>query len=118
MATDPRPHAGDFATALAKADRGNLLDTLDDELREVVDGVALTGKTGKIVLTVTITTPRAESGMIEISAASKKTVPKLPTLGAIFYDNGSRLLGQDPNQLRLEGLREADEPARPAPRDA
>lgn len=112
-----RPHAGDFASVLSAAHRGDLLDTLDDELREVIDGVTESGKAGKLVVTLTVKTAKPGSDLIEIDATSKKTVPKAPRLASVFYDADGRLLREDPRQSRLD-LRTVEDPARGPLRDA
>ena len=106
MATD-RPHAGDFSTALAAAHRGDLLDTLDDELREVIDAVRESGKKGKLVVTLSVETSKPGSDIVELEWTSKATAPKAPRTKSLFYDGDGRLHRDDPRQAKLD-LREAE----------
>ena len=111
MAT-PKPHAGTFSTAVADLHRGDLLDTLDDELAGVLDAVRETGKAGKLVLTITVKTPGQGSDQVTVGATTKATVPKMPRADSLFYTDGKRLMREDPRQSKLD-LRSVEE--RPEP---
>ena len=112
MATE-RPHAGDAYAVLTAAHRGDFMDELDDELREVVDAVRESGKKGKVVLTIAVETAKPGSDILSFDVTSKATVPKADRLSTVFYDSQGRLAREDPRQIKMDLRSVEDRPERP-----
>ena len=89
-----------FAQILATLGGGNVANSLDDKLTEVVEAVHLNNKVGSITIKLKIL-PNGENGItIEEEIASK--VPQ-PNRGKtlFFTDDNGNLLRNDPRQSDL-----------------
>lgn len=92
---------GLFANTVLELHRGDLIDTLNDELAEVVAACRETGKKGTLTLTLTVTSAQG-SDQVAVGAQVKSAPPKPTRLETLFYADGGQLVREDPRQTRLE----------------
>jgi hypothetical protein len=83
--------------------RGQFLEDCADELQRVVEAVNETGKTGKLVIELTIKPAAKTSGAATLADQITAKLPKLPAGETIFFvtpDNN--LVPNDPRQEKLD----------------
>lgn len=95
----PRP----FFDTLRDIRRGNLLEESADKLQEVVSAVEETGKSGKLIIEITVTPASKGQGAVKVA---DKITAKLPTLPVgetiMFVTTDNNLVANDPRQRSLE----------------
>jgi len=103
-----------FLNVLTNHRGGNLVTDLSAALKQVTAAVQLTGKGGKVTLTMNLKPASAgTAGTLVFEPKIKTTIPETEPAGSIFYaDADFNLVREDPNQKTLE-LREV-EPSKPA----
>lgn len=100
----------DFPTWLREFGHGRTAKVLGRRLAEIVLAAEVTGKKGKIVLTIDVA---SQGGIAEVRASIKATKPEPALLGGAYYVTADgRLVTEDPRQMSLPG-KIIDAPARP-----
>lgn len=99
--TTTADEAPDFAKTLLDMSRGKTHRDLSEQLREVIKACTVTGKAGKIQLTLNFK-PQKGTGAMFVSADIKAAKPKFDAEPSIFYatEDGA-LLRNDPTQQSL-----------------
>ena len=93
-----------FTDVLRDIRKGRAVDTLTEELAEVVRAVLDTNKPGELTLKLKISPQGKGDNALIVSATSSQKIPraKLPD-GLFFADLDGDLLRDDPTQNRLFG---------------
>jgi hypothetical protein len=96
-----------FAAFLCQHARGRSERELSTKLRELVEAVEESGRSGSITYTVTVKPePKAEHAML-VSDSIKVKKPELDRPASIFFaDEQYRLVRSDPRQLSFESFTE------------
>lgn len=94
-----------FNETLKQLHRGDLVDELDDALRQLVYAVQQTAKKGALTLTISVQ-PATKSSDVEqviVTAKLNETMPKPDRAPSLFYtDSEGGLLREDPRQVKLD----------------
>lgn len=95
----PEADAFDFATFLAEFGHGAPNKQASDKLQEIVHACTLTGRKGKLVLTIEV---GAAGGIAELRAKISVTKPEAALPGGTYFatETGA-LVSEDPRQLKL-----------------
>lgn len=92
-----------FLDLLTLQRRGNCMDELSQALRELNAAVQLTGKGGKITLTIGVKPNQGIAAAVQIRDEIKVTLPKIDKGCSLFYINGTGALQKDdPDQTHLD----------------
>lgn len=105
---------GAFLNIIAAHKNGAVISDVSTALKQVTAAVQLTGKGGKVTLTMNIQpASKGDVGTLVFLPKVKATVPEAEAPGSIFYaDADFNLVRDDPNQARLN--LKVMEPAQPA----
>lgn len=91
-----------FTDVLRDIRKGRVVDTLSEELAEVVRAVLDTNKPGELTLTLKISPQGKGDNALIVSAVSKQKVPRAKLPDALFFaDLDGDLLRDDPTQNRM-----------------
>lgn len=97
-----------FIDTLRDAERGRFLDSLTDEQSKLIEAIKLTGKKGKIVITLEYV-PDGEH-QVTMKSSFATTVPKASRASTTFFvTDENTLQREDPRQQSME-LREVKAP--------
>lgn len=103
-----------FINTLTRLNKGGCIAELDDALSRLTQQCRVTGKPGKLTLTIKMKPVDNADDMMEISDGITISKPEMPRKSALFYatDDG-QLCRNDPNQPDLPNLKqvEGNEPA-------
>lgn len=94
---------------MLKEMRNGTLDAdAGERMREVVQAVKATGKSGKLVLTITIKpATKGDNTALVVSDQMKVTLPQLQAGETVLFANNEGALSRrDPRQPELKGLQE------------
>lgn len=92
--------------------QGDFVSDISAAIRQVTAAVGLTGKAGKVVLTLNLK-PATNGAAVVFEPVVKTVVPETKPAGSIFYvDDDFNLVREDPAQKKLD-LKEV-EPGKPA----
>lgn len=96
-----------FTDVLREARGGRVVDSVSEELEQVIKAVRHTGKAGALTIKMTIK-PRDEDGeQVNIAFAITPKLPQAPVPEAVFFTTlDGDLLRDDPNQREI--FRDAD----------
>lgn len=101
-----------FADFLRDQGKGKLHDELTEKFHDLIAAIAVTGRKGRIQLTLTVEPNKKSPDVLQVSDEVRVVVPQPERRASIFYtDADGNLTGTDPNQLQFEGLREVPAPA-------
>jgi len=97
-----------FLMALGRHDGGHVIETADQQLRDVIAAVMRTGKKGSVTMTMSVGT-NGDTGL-EVSCKVKATAPEVE-FGKSFYFMGREgdLTRNAPNYVQ-ESLLESEKP--------
>ena len=92
-----------FLGVLTQHRNGALITDLSAAIKQVTAAVQLTGKPGKVTLSMSLKPASAGSeGTLVFEPKVKTTVPETAPAGSIFYaDSDYNLVREDPNQRKL-----------------
>lgn len=95
----PRP----FSDVLREAGKGSAHKTASEQLRNVVERVLETGKTGSVTVTVKVTKAKNADHLTVVATSTSKVPAYDPQTSIYFADGNGDLTRHDPNQLALLG---------------
>lgn len=99
-----------FDAILRQINNGRLVDDITDEMTEVLEAVKLTGKAGKISITLSFHPGGPANNQMEIKPSIKGTKPELARPISIFFVNDNYgLQRDDPTQRPLPGIKPVEE---------
>lgn len=94
-----------FDHIIRQINNGQLVDELTDEMTAVIEAVKMTGKTGKISLTLTLCPGGPNNSQLEVKPSITGTKPELPRPFSYFFINDDYgLQREDPRQHHIEGI--------------
>lgn len=98
-----------FINTLTRLNKGGCIPELDEALSKLTSQCRVTGKPGKLTLTLKMKPVDNAGDMMEIVDSITVSKPEIPRKSALFYatDDG-QLSRNDPNQPELPALREVD----------
>lgn len=83
--------------------RGEFLEDCGDELQKVVASVDETGKTAKLIITLTVKPASKGQGAVVVTDKVQAKLPELPVGETIlFVTNENSLVPNDPRQKEME----------------
>lgn len=93
-----------FLNIITAHKNGVVISDISTALKQVTAAVQLTGKGGKVTLTMNIQpASKGDAGTLVFLPTVKTTVPAAEAPGSIFYaDADFNLVREDPNQTRLD----------------
>lgn len=81
---------------------GVFIDVASDKMKELVDAVSVTGKTGKLTLEISVK-KATRGGAMHITGKAKLTKPaEEPMEALLFATPEGNLVADDPNQAKLD----------------
>lgn len=91
-----------FAEVLSEVNKGVVADEAASELAKLVTAVLLTGKKGRLTLTIDVAPMAGNDEVMKVSGAVTVRVPRPDAPTSIFYAGGDGVLSRnDPNALPL-----------------
>lgn len=98
-----------FINTLTRLNKSGCIPELDDALSKLTSQCRVTGKPGKLTLTIKMKPVDNAGDMMEISDSITVSKPEIPRKSALFYatDDG-QLSRNDPNQPEFPSLREVE----------
>lgn len=92
-----------FASLLGQLEKKRAGKSLDEQLAHLVGQIRLTGKPGKLTLTVNVKPKDHDGSLVDVSSKIVVSAPEVATKGALFFTTDDGLLSRtDPNQRELE----------------
>lgn len=100
----------EFIDVLMRQGNGATNQELSDELREIVQRVRATGKTGTLTLQLKVELVKSTNSIVILDKISAKK-PEYDRPSSLFFaDDDGNLLREDPNQLSMFDLADIAEP--------